>query len=74
MLKKDVCVATEEEELCPESIKERCSGKKTRKKLGMLVNGWNHIARKPVKRIPEETSISYLTNKHKQNTERKPDS
>lgn len=44
--KKDVCVATEEEELCPESIEERCSDKKTRKKLGMLVNGWNHIARR----------------------------
>lgn len=47
--KNDVCVATEEEELCPESIEERCSDKKTRKKLGMLVNGWNHIARRPRK-------------------------
>lgn len=44
---KGVCVATEEEELCPESIKERCSGKKTGKKLGMLVSGWNHMARRP---------------------------
>lgn len=45
--KRCVCVATEEEELCPESIKERCSDKKTRKKLGMLVSGWNHKARRP---------------------------
>lgn len=52
----------------------RQKDKKTRKKLGMLVSGWNHKARRPRYKIPEKTSLSYLTNKHKQNTERKLDS
>lgn len=52
----------------------RQKDKKTRKKLGMLVSGWNHKARRPRFKIPEKTSLSYLTNKHKQNTERKLDS
>lgn len=30
-----------EKEVCPEPIKERCSDRKTRRKLGMMVNGWN---------------------------------
>lgn len=36
--KIDAHVSTEEEELCPASMKERCSDKKTRRKLGTVVN------------------------------------
>lgn len=42
--KINMYVSTEEEELCPEPVKERCSAQKTRRKLGMVVNGWNYIA------------------------------